>query len=47
MPPTKALLAELSGFSRCAEVLAHSPLIEAVLDDEPVRPRHFGVDATG
>lgn len=43
MPPTKALLAELSGFSHCAEVLAHSPLIEAVLDDEPIRPRRFRV----
>lgn len=38
LSPTAALLAELAGFGTCAEVLAHAPLITAVLDDEPPRP---------
>lgn len=46
MAPTKALLAELAGFATVAEVLAHSPLITAVEDDEPVRPRPPGAPAS-
>lgn len=42
MPPTKTLLTELAGFASCAEVVAHAPLITAVMDDEPVRPRPPG-----
>jgi 8-oxo-dGTP pyrophosphatase MutT (NUDIX family)/GNAT superfamily N-acetyltransferase len=42
MPPTKALLTELAEFTTSADVLAHSPLITAVLDDEPPRPRPPG-----
>lgn len=46
MPPTRALLAELAGFATVAEVLAHSPIITTVEDDEPVRPRPPGRQRT-
>lgn len=47
MAPTKALLAELAGFATVAGVLAHAPLITAVEDDEPIRPRPSGQGRRG
>ncbi|WP_432559010.1 GNAT family N-acetyltransferase [Granulicoccus sp. GXG6511] len=42
MTPTKALLTELAEFATSTDVLAHSPLITAVLNDESPRPRPPG-----